>query len=87
MADNIIPMTPPAPMATVTITVELPVEVVALLNKFCAFNQHTANTHGPLSFERLAQMWLEDVAAAVKDNTTWQGAHATLILSEHGYRT
>ena len=28
-----------------------------------------------------------DVAAAVKDNATWQGGHIALVLSEHGYVT
>jgi hypothetical protein len=60
---------------------------VALINKFVALNQHAQNTHGPMSWGRLTQMLLEDVAAAEKDNTTWQGGHMALVLSEHGYRT
>jgi hypothetical protein len=35
----------------------------------------------------MSQMWLEDVAAAMRDKTTWQGGHAALVLSEHGYLT
>jgi hypothetical protein len=57
----------------------------ALLNKLVALNQHTQNTHRKMSLDLLCQMWLEDVAAAMKDNTTWQGGHAALVLSEHGY--
>jgi uracil DNA glycosylase len=84
MTDNVVKLTP---TTTVTLTVDLPPETVALINKFVALNQHTKNTHGPMSWEKLAQMLLEDVAAAVKDNTTWQGGHAALVLSEHEYRT
>jgi hypothetical protein len=40
-----------------------------------------------MSWEKLVTMLLEDVAAAEKDNTTWQRGHMALVLSEHGYRT
>jgi hypothetical protein len=72
---------------SVTVTFELSREDAALVNKFLAINQHTRNTHGPMSWDKLVQMWLEDVAAAVRDNQTWQGGHAALVLSEHGHRT
>jgi hypothetical protein len=32
-------------------------------------------------------MTMEDVAAAEKDDTTWQGRHMALVLWEHGSRT
>jgi hypothetical protein len=37
-----------------------------------------------MSVEKLVTMLLDDVAAAVKDNTTWQGGHMSLVLGEHG---
>jgi hypothetical protein len=72
---------------TISLTFELPAETAALLNKFVLINQHTNDTHGPMGFEKLAKLWFEDVAAAVKDDTTWQGGHAALVLGRHGYRT
>jgi hypothetical protein len=53
------------------------------------FNEsgYTKNTHGPMSWEKLVTMLLEEVAAAVKDDTTWQGGHMSLVLGEHGYTT
>jgi hypothetical protein len=41
-------------------------ETAALINKFVAIDQHSRNTHGPMSIEKLVTMWLEDVAAAMK---------------------
>jgi hypothetical protein len=35
-----------------------------------------------VTIEKLVGMLLEDVAAAVKDNTTQQGGHMALVLSE-----
>lgn len=70
-----------------TFTIELGAETRTLIKKFLLKNQHSENTHGPMSPEKLIQMLLEDVAAAVKDNSTWQGAHMALVLSEHGYLT
>jgi 16S rRNA C1402 N4-methylase RsmH len=67
--------------------VESPSETVALVRKFILLNHHSQNTHGPMTVEKLVTMLLENVAAAVKDGTTWQGGHMSLILSEHGYRT
>jgi hypothetical protein len=78
---------PKPAVTTATITVELPNETAARINKFVSFNQHIRNTQGPMSWEKLITMLLEDVAAAVKDNTTSQGGHMALVLSEHGYRT
>jgi hypothetical protein len=83
---NDIAMNPPD-ATTATITITLPTETAALVNKFVALNQHTRNTHGPMSWDKLVTMLLEDVAATAKDNTTWQGGHMALVLSEHGYRT
>jgi hypothetical protein len=83
---NVVPIKKPD-TTNVTLNLELPAETAALINKFVALNQHTQNTHGAMSWGRLTQMLLEDVAAATKDNTTWQGGHMALVLSEHGYRT
>jgi hypothetical protein len=71
----------------IRITVTLLIDDVMLINKFISINQHNKNTHGPMSLDKLVTMWLEDVAAAVKDNTTWRGGHAALVLGEHGYYT
>jgi hypothetical protein len=84
---NVVPLTNKPDTTNVTLNLELPAETAALINKFVALNQHTQNTHGPISWEKLVTMLLEDVAAAEKDNTTWQGGHMALVLSEHGYRT
>jgi hypothetical protein len=72
---------------SIDVHVELPPETAKLIAKFCALNQDSRNTHGPMTTEKPVTMLLEDVAAAVKDNTTWQGGHMSLVLSEHGYRT
>jgi hypothetical protein len=85
---NVTTIQPPKPTkAKLTLNVELTVKDMAMLNKFLLLNQHFKNTHGPMTFDKLATMWLQDVAAAVRDNTTRQGGHAALVLSEHGYRT
>jgi hypothetical protein len=34
-----------------------------------------------MTLEKLVTMLLEDVAAAVKDGTTWQGGHLSLVVS------
>jgi hypothetical protein len=83
---NVVPLKKPD-TTSVTLTIELPDETAALVNKFVALNQTSRNTHCPMDWTKLCQLWLEGVAAATKDNTTWQRAHAALALSEHGYRT
>jgi hypothetical protein len=86
---NMIPLQPIKPPAItgITLNVELPTETAALINKFVALNQHTRATHGPMSWERLVQMLLEDVAASVRDGNSWRGAHMAQVLHEYGYRT
>ncbi len=86
MNDNVVKLKI-KPTTKISVTVEVPPETVVLLNKFVALNQHTRNTDGPMSWEKIAQMLLEDVAAAVKDGNSWQGAHMALVLGEHGYRS
>ena len=71
---------------TVKFTAEMEADTAALVNKFVALNQHTENSHGPMTVEKLAGMLLEDVAAMMRDNTTWQGGHMAVVLSQHGYR-
>ena len=73
-------------VAEIKVTVELPAETAVLVNKFLLLNQRPPG-HGPMTVEKLVTMLLEDVAAAERDNTTWQGGHMALALSEHGYRT
>ena len=70
-----------------TVTAEYDQETAAMLGKFVNLNQHTNDSHGPMTLEKLVTMLLEDVAAAVRDGDTWQGGHMALILSMHGYRT
>lgn len=82
---NVIPIGQPKPPIAATGTMSP--ETAKLIAKFVALNQDSRNTHGPMTVEKLVTMLLEDVAAAVKDNTTWQGGHMALVLSEHGYRT
>jgi hypothetical protein len=45
---NVVPLKKPD-TTTVTLTVELPAEAAALINKFVALNQHSQNTYGPMS--------------------------------------
>jgi hypothetical protein len=71
---------------TVKFTAEMDADTAKLVAKFVAFNQHTENSYGPMTVEKLAGMLLEDVAAMMRDNTTWQGGHMALVLSQHGYR-
>jgi hypothetical protein len=67
--------------------VELPAETAKLVNKFIFRNQHTRNSHGPMNLNRLVTMLLEDVAETTRgDETSWRGAHMSLVVSEHGYR-
>jgi hypothetical protein len=80
-------MQPKPKTASIELHIELPTEMAVLVNKFVATNQHTRNTDGAMSWERLTTMLLDDVAVATKDNTTWQGGHMSLVFSEHGYRT
>lgn len=75
------------PAVTLTFTAELDADTAALIDKFVALNQHTSNTHGPMTADKLVKMLLEDVAAAVRDGNSWQGAHMSLVMSEHGYIT
>jgi environmental stress-induced protein Ves len=84
MPNNVIEL---KPVTTIKFAAEMSAETAALVNKFVALNQRTRNTHGPLTVDKLVRMLLEDVAAAVKDGSTWQGAHMALVLCEHGYRT
>jgi hypothetical protein len=86
MAD-IIPITPPKATTSVTLSVTLPADTAALVQEFISHNQHSNNSHGPMTLETLVRLWLEDVSAAVRDADTWQGAHAALVLSCHGYKT
>jgi hypothetical protein len=72
--------------AAITATGAMTPDTAKLVGKFCALNQDHQNTHGPMTTEKLVTMLLEDVAAAVKDGTTWQGGHMSLVLGEHGYR-
>jgi len=84
---NVVSMEKPTKTTKIKVAIELPAETAALVNKFVVLNQHSQNSHGPMTVEKLVTMLLEDVAAAMKDNTTWQGGHIALVLSEHGYRT
>jgi hypothetical protein len=43
---NVVPLKNKPDTTTVTLTIELPTETAALINKFVALNQHTQNTHG-----------------------------------------
>jgi hypothetical protein len=71
----------------VKVTAEIDADTAALVNKFVALNQHSHNSHGPMTVDKLVRMLLEDVAAAVRDGgDSWQGAHMALVLDEHGYR-
>ena len=54
----------------VKFTAEMDADTAALVNKFIALNQHSENSHGPMTVEKLAGMLLEDVAAMMRDNTT-----------------
>ena len=86
MDDNVVKLNP---TTTVTITVELPPETAALINKFVALNQHTTrNSHGAMSWDKLVTMLLEDVAAFMQPGEgDWRGAHMSLVMNEHGYRS
>jgi hypothetical protein len=68
---------------------EMSAETAALVNKFLAFNQHTRNSHGPMTVDKLVRMLLEDVALAMKYETqpSAGGAYMGMLLQEHGYRT
>jgi hypothetical protein len=70
---------------TIAFEIKLTIDEIAMINKFILINQSIKNTHGVMSPNKLMTMLLEDVAAAVKDNTTWQGGHMALVLSQHGY--
>jgi hypothetical protein len=80
---NVIPMTIP-PIKAIG---EMSPETAKLVGKFVALNQHHQSSHGPMTTEKLVTMLLEDVAAAVRDGDSWQGAHMALVLCEHGYQT
>jgi hypothetical protein len=67
-------------------TTAVTAEAMPLMCKCVAINQHSRNTHGPMTTDKLVRKLLEDVAAAVKDKTTWQGGHMALVLSKHGCR-
>ncbi len=84
---SVVSIEKPAKTTEIKVAIELPAETAALVNKFVVLNQHSQNSHGSMTVEKLVTMLLEDVAAAQRDNTTWQGGHMSLVLSEHGYRT
>jgi hypothetical protein len=81
------PAHPPAipPTQTFQLHVELTAGDAKLVNRFLAISQITNSSHGRMTANKLAQLWFEDVAAAMRDNTTWRGGHAALTLSLHGY--
>jgi hypothetical protein len=83
---NVVPIQKPAKTTEIKVTVELPAEATALVNKFVAINQHSQNSHGPMTMDKLVTLLLEDVAAGVRDGDTWQGCHMMLVLTQHGYR-
>ena len=84
---NVISIQKPTKAAEIKVTVELPADTAKLVMEFVTHNQHSHNAHGTMNVDKLVRMLLEDVAAAVKDGSTWQGAHMALVLNEHGYRT
>jgi hypothetical protein len=79
---NVVPIKP-----TSKVSAEMSAETLTLVRRFVALNANNArSTHGPMTIERLAEMLLDDVAAAVRDGgNTWQGCHMALVLREHGY--
>jgi len=42
--------------------------------------------HGSLTVEKLTRMLLEDFAATMRGDDSWQAGHMALVLSQHGYR-
>jgi hypothetical protein len=83
MPNNIVLLNP---TTAIKVTAEMSAETAALVGKFIAINAgNPYGDHGALTIDRLVAMLLEDVAAAVKDGNSWQGAHMALVLGEHRY--
>jgi hypothetical protein len=81
----VISMKPPPVIVTVNVT--LSPDDLALVRRFLSVNQHaTKNSHGPMTLDKLGTMLFEDIAAMMRDGDSWQGAHMSLVASEHGYR-
>jgi hypothetical protein len=57
------------PTTGISVAVELSSSDMAPPNKFVALNQGSRNSHGSTSIDKLATMLLEDVAAAMRDNS------------------
>jgi hypothetical protein len=75
---NVVPLKTPD-TTNVTLTIELPTETAALINKFVALDQQAQNTP-----DVVVRMWPRP------PRTIPLGKAATrrlLVLSEHGYRT
>jgi hypothetical protein len=74
---------------TTKFTAVMDADTANLVNKFVAFNQHTRNSHGPLTVDKLVRMLLEDVALSTKyeSEPSAGGAYMGMLLQEHGYRT
>jgi hypothetical protein len=43
------------------------------------------NSHGELSIQRVGEMLMQDVAAAVRRPSSWEGANMGRVLVAHGY--
>jgi hypothetical protein len=79
---NVVPIKP-----ITKVSAEIPAEIEALVRKFVLRNANNIrSSHGAMTLEKLIVLWLEDVAAAVRDGgDTWEGCHAAILLREHGY--